>query len=256
MEVQNLLISSFDSFKESIEKEHKDNINPIEYTPNYGRLIEAKIIHSTLESNESLTAKYDNINLNLSDISLEIENSYIIHSISYRTCRSQYNTFKHITEYFYKEADNLLIDNYGNIYKYVSTKNNQIDIKLINKNKISNIQLNNFIINYIKSISFFIKKTEKIWINNEWKDRSYYKTFTYRQGEEYIDIYNIFDTIFDMFRYINKYIYEKFVLSNENLKLDQDKLNIESIIDNNHKLSSDLKDSLIQIEKLKRQLDI
>lgn len=149
---------------------------------------------------------------------------------------------------------------------------------LVNKQNKSKQPLCNFLIDKIKK--FFLKKdtchNSKTYNQFIKKYLIFYDGNTGNSEGSINDIYDMFDMIRD----INKYIYEKFVLSIDNFKLNEnlkelteekakleselfvnsksnEKLNVEleSVMNDNHKLSSDLKESLIEIEKLKRQLE-
>jgi hypothetical protein len=293
MELQDFLKSSFDNLKQSIEEEylkklqeHRDNIsintNPVEYSENYGRLDEIEVNHSSRGDGRGYshphfinTINKININknkfINKIDKELYIINNFIIKIyIPY-----QNNPFSGI---YQDKSINLIIDNCGNIYEYIHdtsfNNGNRVweSLNLINKNK-SKQPLCNFLIDKVKNI--FVKidtiessKTYNKFIKDCPNDNSCRRTIN--------DIYNMFVMIRD----INKYIYEKFVLSIDNFKLNEslkelseekakleselfvnsksnEKLNVEleSVMNDNHKLSSDLKESLIEIEKLKRQLE-
>lgn len=298
MEFQDFLKSSFDSFKQSIEEEylkklqeHRDNIsvntNPVEYSENYGRLDEIEISHSRQEQqNRSFYPQYKNIinkiNVNENkfinniDKELYIINNFII-KISKKWVNNPYSG------YYSVPFINLIIDNCGNIYQYnndTSLTGNcayelNEDFKLVNKETKSKQPLCNFLIDKVKNI--FLKKDT---CHNSKTYNQFIKNCpNYLDDNSFVSINEIYD-MFDMIRDINKYIYEKFVLSTDNFKLNEnlkelteekakleselfvnsksnEKLNVEleSVMNDNHKLSSDLKESLIEIEKLKRQLE-
>jgi hypothetical protein len=294
MELQDFLKSSFDSFKQSIEEEylkklqeHRDNIsvntNPVEYSENYGRLDEIEISHSQQECNTICyyRDKINKINVNKNkfinniDKELYIINNFIIRIFIHKSECGR-------TDNIQEPSINLIIDNCGNIYRYDNYSNSNgnnchklnEDFKLVNKENKSKQPLCNFLIDKVKNL--FLEK------NTNPNSKSYNQFIkicpSYYSNNPSVSINNIYD-MFDMIRDINKYIYEKFVLSIDNFKLNEnlkelteekvkleselfvnsksnEKLNVEleSVINDNHKLSSDLKESLIEIEKLKRQL--
>ena len=298
MELQDFLKSSFDNLKQSIEEEylkklqeHRDNIsintNPVEYSENYGRLDEIEISHSQRKCNTStyFSSYYEDtinkINVNKNKIfnidkELYIINNFIIKIFTYRSECGH-------TDNIQEPSINLIIDNCGNIYRYDNYSNNNGNgsyklnesFYLLNKENKSKQPLCNFLIDKVKNI--FLKKDKNSYNKTYNQFIKIYPSYYNNNSSVSIDdIYNMFNMIRD----INKYIYEKFVLSIDNFKLNEslkelteekakleselfvnsksnEKLNVEleSVMNDNHKLSSSLKESSIENEKLKRQLE-
>ena len=271
MELQDFLISAFDSFKQSIEKEylkklqeHRDNIsintNPVEYTENYGKLYEIIIAHSIQCENQGGPYFYKDNNITINIIKNNFlskldKDLYIINNFIITMDKTEINCYQNNSiQNIRIPSINLIIDNCGNIYRYdYYSSRNQYNANSLNEtfnlvNNVSKQPLCNFIINKIKNM-LIIKDTVK-------SSKTYNKLIQrcphYHQSDSTNDINLIYD-MFNMIRDINNYIYEKFAISIDNFKLNE---SLKELTEEKSKLESELFVNSKSNEKLNLELEI